>query len=131
MVSREASARHHILLWATQQPERLSPAAQRLLEHPENTLHFSVISLWEVGVKRTLNHPDFRFDPRVLRESLLDHGYLELVVSAEHALAIDALPPLHRDPFDRFLLCQALVEGLTLVTNDRLVTQYPVPAFRV
>lgn len=121
----------HILLWATHQPERLSVAAQHVLEDPESTLYFSVISLWEVGVKRTLNRPDFRFDPRDLRESLLDHGYLELVVSAEHALAIEALPPLHRDPFDRFLLCQARVEGLTLVTNDKLVTQYAVPTLRV
>lgn len=53
-------------------------------------------------------------------------GYLELPVSGEHALAVERLPPLHRDPFDRMLLCQAMVEGLTIVTNDEILSQYPV-----
>jgi PIN domain nuclease of toxin-antitoxin system len=93
-------------------------------------LFFSVVSLWEVGVKRALKRADFDFDPHLLRGVLLSRGFRELSVSAEHALAVDQLPPLHRDPFDRLLLCQTLVEGVTLLTKDERVLQYPVSVRR-
>ena len=60
-----------------------------------------------------------------LRRGLLDNGWRELVVSSEHAVATLGLPPLHKDPFDRMLLAQARVEGLSLVTSDELVARYP------
>ena len=79
-------------------------AALALMTAPENELIFSVASLWEIVIKRGLGRDDFQVDPRVLRRSLLDNGYQELVIQSEHAVAVDALPQIHRDPFDRLLV---------------------------
>ncbi|MEO6147070.1 MAG: type II toxin-antitoxin system VapC family toxin [Sulfuriferula sp.] len=117
----------HLLLWAAGQPERLSAATRALLEDPQNELIFSSASLWEVSIKRGLGRDDFRVDPRLLRRGLLDNGYSELPITSEHAVSIDGLPPIHKDPFDRMLVAQAMVEGITLLTADPLVAQYPGP----
>lgn len=88
---------------------------------------FSAVALWEIAIKRALERPDFDVDPRVLHGELLDNGYEELVVTARHGMAVQALPLLHRDPFDRLLIAQAMVEGVTLLTADRQVLQYGQP----
>jgi PIN domain nuclease of toxin-antitoxin system len=121
----------HLLLWAAQGFERLPPDAQLLMGDAANELIFSVASLWEIVIKRGLGRDDFQVDPRVLRRSLLDNGYSELSILSEHAVAIDALPPIHKDPFDRLLVAQAIVEGITLLTADTLVADYPGPVRRV
>jgi PIN domain nuclease of toxin-antitoxin system len=117
----------HLLLWAAGDPERLSPAARALISEPENELFFSAASLWEIAIKRGLGRSDFKVDARVLRRGLLDNGYSELPIGSEHAVAIDGLAPIHKDPFDRILVAQATVEGITLLTVDALVAQYPGP----
>jgi PIN domain nuclease of toxin-antitoxin system len=117
----------HVLLWAAGEPDRLSAAARELLLDPQNELLFSAASLWEIAIKRTLGREDFRVEPRVLRRGLLDNGYVELPITSQHAVSIDALPPVHKDPFDRLLVAQALVEGVTLVTSDTRLLQYPAP----
>jgi PIN domain nuclease of toxin-antitoxin system len=117
----------HLLLWGAGQPDRLSAAARSLLQDPANDLVFSVASLWEITIKRGLGRADFRVEPRVLRRGLRDHGYTELAITAEHALAVDLLPPIHKDPFDRLLLAQAVMEGITLLTADPIVARYPAP----
>lgn len=94
---------------------------------PKNELIFSVASLWEIVIKCGLNRPDFSVDARVLRRGLLDNGYRELPILSEHAVAIEALPPIHKDPFDRLLIAQATVEGITLLTDDTTVARYPGP----
>ena len=116
----------HVLLWAAGQPKRLAPRLRRLLERPESELLFSAASLWEAVIKRGLGRGDFQVDVRELRRGLLGNEYHELPVSGEHALALDALPPLHKDPFDRILVAQCLVEGVTLVTADPLLARYPI-----
>lgn len=121
----------HVLLWAAGQPQRLSQAARKLLNSPQNELLFSAASLWEITIKHTLGRDDFRVDPRVLRRGLLDNGYTELPISSQHAVSIDSLPPLHKDPFDRLLLAQALTEGITLVTSDARLVLYGGPVRRV
>jgi len=78
-------------------------------------------------IKRGLGREDFAVDARLLRRGLLDNGYSELPIVSEHVVAIDSLPPIHKDPFDRILVAQATVEGVTLLTNDSLVSQYPGP----
>lgn len=83
------------------------------------------MSLWEVVIKRALGRPDFRIDPRLLRRGLVENGYVELAVTSDHALAVDLLPALHKDPFDRLLVAQALAEGLSLVTADAQLSPYP------
>jgi PIN domain nuclease of toxin-antitoxin system len=120
-----------LLLWAAGQPERLSPRARRLISDSDNELFFSAASLWEITIKTTLGRQDFHVEPRVLRRGLLDNGYIELPVTSEHAVSIDTLPPLHKDPFDRLLLTQALVEGITLLTADAQLARYRGPLRKV
>ena len=117
----------HVLLWAAGLPSRLSDEARSLIEEPSTEVVFSAASLWEVAVKSGLGREDFRVDPRLLRRGLLEHGYVELPVTGTHAVAIDLLPPIHRDPFDRMLVAQAQVEGITLLTADAVVARYPGP----
>jgi PIN domain nuclease of toxin-antitoxin system len=117
----------HLLLWAAGEPERLSSRARRLINDAQNELLFSAASLWEVAIKRGLGREDFKVDPRLLRRGLLDNGYNELPIISDHVVAIDSLPPIHKDPFDRLLVAQATVEGVTLLTLDPLVAQYPGP----
>lgn len=120
-----------VLLWAAGQPERLSARARKLLSDPENELLFSAASLWEVAIKSALGREDFQVEPRLLRRGLLDNGYVELPVTSEHAVGIDALPPHHKDPFARLLLTQALVEGVVLLTADGQLARYRGPVRKV
>ncbi|AMP14567.1 type II toxin-antitoxin system VapC family toxin [Collimonas pratensis] len=117
----------HLLLWAAGTPDRLSAPALALIGSQENELFFSAASLWEIAIKRGLGRSDFQVDARLLRRGLLDNGYSELVIDSKHAVAIDSLPPIHKDPFDRILVAQATVEGILLLTVDSLVAQYPGP----
>ncbi len=117
----------HLLLWAAGKPDRLSPEATELLMDPANELWFSSASLWEITIKRSLDRMDFRVDPRRLWRMLLAHGYRELAISSEHTIAVGALPPPHKDPFDRLLIAQAHVEKITLLTADATVASYGEP----
>jgi PIN domain nuclease of toxin-antitoxin system len=117
----------HLLLWAAGEPERLSKRARTLIGNPSNELLFSAASLWEVAIKRGLGREDFKVDARLLRRGLLDNGYSELPIISDHVVATESLPPIHKDPFDRVLVAQATVEGVTLLTIDPLVSQYPGP----
>ena len=120
-----------IVLWAVNQPDRLSVAARTLLTNTENDLLFSPASLWEVVIKNALGRDDFRVEPRILRRGLLDNGYAELPITSEHTVNIESLPHLHKDPFDRILLAQAFTEGITLVTSDVQVARYGGPVRKV
>jgi PIN domain nuclease of toxin-antitoxin system len=117
----------HLLLWAAGHPDRLSGEAYTLIKNPENELLFSAASLWEVAIKRGLGRDDFKVDVRLLRRGLLDNGYGELPIVSDHVVAIESLPSIHKDPFDRVLVAQATVEGITLLTIDSLVAKYPGP----
>ena len=121
----------HLLLWAAGNPDRLPAAARRLLDDLQNELIFSSASLWEVAIKHGLGRGDFRVDARLLRRGLLDNGYGELPITSEHAVARDGLPAIHKNPFDRILVAQSMVEGITLLTADPLVAQYPAPVRKV
>ncbi|MDD5365795.1 MAG: type II toxin-antitoxin system VapC family toxin [Gallionellaceae bacterium] len=121
----------HLLLWAAGLPERLSAQARRLIEAADSELFFSAASLWEIAIKRGLGREDFQVDVRLLRRGLLDNGYSELPIGSEHAVAVDSLPAIHKDPFDRILVAQAMLEGITLITSDTVVAQYPGPVRKV
>lgn len=120
----------HLLLWAAGAPEKLSAPLRQLLEQPETELLFSPASLWEVAIKNALGRDDFRVEPSLLRRGLVDNGYGELPITAEHAVAVAVLPLLHKDPFDRMLIAQASVEGVELLTVDEQVGRYPGPIRR-
>jgi PIN domain nuclease of toxin-antitoxin system len=117
----------HVLLWAAYSPEQLSKNALKILRDEQNELWFSAASMWEIAIKRSLTRSDFLVEPRSLRRALIDNGYGELHITGEHAVTIDLLPPIHKDPFDRILVAQAMVEGITLVTSNPIVSKYPGP----
>jgi PIN domain nuclease of toxin-antitoxin system len=114
----------HLLLWAAGQPERLSKKARGFIEKGEHELFFSSGSLWEIVIKRNLGRDDFKVDACIFRRGLLDNGYSELPIASEHVVAIEGLPQHHKDPFDRVLVAQAIVEGITLLTSDPTVARY-------
>jgi PIN domain nuclease of toxin-antitoxin system len=120
----------HVLLWAAGDPSKLSRKTRTLLSTADNALLFSVASLWEIAIKRQLGRADFKVDPRLLRRGLLDNGYGEIVIASAHVVAIDSLPDIHRDPFDRLLIAQARVEGVALLTSDNAVLRYGEPALK-
>ncbi|WP_108462808.1 type II toxin-antitoxin system VapC family toxin [Devosia naphthalenivorans] len=114
----------HLLLWAATDPDRLPAVARTELENMDNVLMFSAASVWEVTIKNGLGRADFAVDAALLRRGLLDNGYEELPVTGQHAVQVGRLPPLHKDPFDRILVAQSLVEGIALLTSDALVARY-------
>jgi PIN domain nuclease of toxin-antitoxin system len=117
----------HLLVWAMGAPERLPTGLAPMLQDPSHTPVFSVASLWELVIKQALGRPDFKLEPAMLRRALLDGGWQELAIQAQHVLAVAALPTLHRDPFDRLLLAQASIDGLLLITADHQLAAYPGP----
>ena len=121
----------HLLLWAASEPHRIPKPARVLIEDLENELLFSAASLWEITIKRSIGRADFRVDPRVLRRALLDNSYSELPITGDHVVHVDQLPSKHQDPFDRVLVAQAMVEGITLLTNDQKLLDYPGPIRKV
>ncbi len=125
----------HLLLWAAGwlpgAAGGLPKRAVELLNDPESELYFSAASLWEIVIKNGLGRSDFLVDVRLLRRGLLDNGYARLPITDEHAIAVGALPDLHKDPFDRILIAQATVEGIPLVTADARVAAYPGPIWKV
>ena len=112
----------HILLWAA--VDGLPKPARKYFSE-ENELYFSPASIWEIVVKRALNRNDFQIDPKAFHANLLKAGYKELPVTAKHALALESLPEIHKDPFDRILLSQAISEQMPFVTADREIAKYP------
>jgi PIN domain nuclease of toxin-antitoxin system len=117
----------HLLLWAASGSDKLTKEMQHLIENEMNELYFSPASLWEIAIKAALKKTDFKIDTHVLRRNLLDNGYLELPIQSNHVVIVQDLPLIHKDPFDRILIAQAIVEGLTLYTSDALIAQYPGP----
>jgi PIN domain nuclease of toxin-antitoxin system len=121
----------HLTLWIPSGDERVSPKMLRLLEEDENEFLFSTVSLWEIAIKRSLGRADFQIDSRGVRRQLQRAGYEELPVLGEHAMAVDTIPFIHKDPFDRLLIAQATVEGITLLTADAVIAKYPGPIRKV
>lgn len=119
----------HMLLWAA--AGTLPAKAAELIVDGENQLFFSPASIWEIGIKKSLGRPDFKVDPEVLQRGLLDNHYQELSITSRHALVVNDLPPLHKDPFDRMLLAQAKAEGIMLLTSDAFLREYPGPVLFV
>jgi len=114
-------------LWFATGAVELSDVANEAFENPENDVYLSAVSMWEIAVKHALGRlplpaaPD-TYVPRLRRQ----HGIEPLPLDEEAALHLVRLPPLHRDPFDRMLICQAIVGGMVVLTPDAAVTQYPV-----
>lgn len=114
----------HLLLWAAFEPSRLSPKATKALRSRGIPLAFSLASLWEVAIKTSLGRPDFSVDPGLLHRSLLAEGFVEMPITAPHLVWVAALSWVHRDPFDRLLVAQAIEDQVTLLTADATLKRY-------
>lgn len=117
----------HLLLWLAEGSPRLPRRAVEVAEDPGATILFSAVSLWEIAIKTGLNRPDFHVDPALMQHGLLTNGFEELPVKGVHAIALNALPLLHRDPFDRMLIAQAVAEQVQLLSMDRAFARYSGP----
>jgi PIN domain nuclease of toxin-antitoxin system len=114
-------------LWLAWDAPELSPKARALFRDPANEVFLSVVSCWEIALKASLGKLPLPGDPARLVPDLRErHGVLSLPLDEATALHVARLPPLHRDPFDRMLVCQAITGGLTILTPDPLVSAYPV-----
>lgn len=121
----------HILLWAAAAPEKLSGPFRELLADEAHQLCFSAASLWEIAIKSSLGREDFQVDVHVFRRALLDNGYTELPIDSRHAVNTCMLPAIHKDPFDRILVSQAIIEGMRLLTADAKIALYSGPIVKM
>ena len=119
----------HILLWAA--ADSLPPAAAKYVLDESNELFFSPASIWEIVIKHGLNRADFSADPNLLNNALLENGYKQIPITAEHTLITGTLPQHHKDPFDRILLAQSISEGISLLTADEVLVKYPAPVIYI
>jgi PIN domain nuclease of toxin-antitoxin system len=120
----------HLILWGANAPEKIPEAARSIIDDRGNEAWFSAASMWEVAIKRT-RYKHFLADVDALRRGLLANAWRELVVDSNHVSAVLDLPSIHADPFDRMLIAQAKVAGLTLLTSDKMVARYPGNIMRV
>lgn len=117
-----------VFLWLAEGDASLEEAAREAVTDPENDVLLSAASAWEIAIKQGLGRLDLRVPPEdyVPQQRRL-HRVESLPISEEATLQVGKLPDLHRDPFDRLLVAQAIVHGLTIVTPDRAIKGYPVP----
>jgi PIN domain nuclease of toxin-antitoxin system len=113
----------HVLIWLDTQPERLSEHILGLLRDPKHDVYCSAASFWEIAIKQNLGKLQVQGPLPGLLER---YGFAELPVTASDAETVRALPPHHRDPFDRMLIAQAMARNLVLVSGDRQIRAYEV-----
>lgn len=118
----------HIFIWLDSAPGKLSPQAHALCADTSNTLLLSVVSAWEMQVTAQLGKLTLMLPlQQIITGQQQANGIQILPVELAHVLALDSLPLHHKDPFDRLLIAQAIVEGATILTADRAFAAYPVP----
>ncbi|HET6573479.1 MAG TPA: type II toxin-antitoxin system VapC family toxin [Fimbriiglobus sp.] len=116
----------HTFVWAAEEADKLSDPAKAFLNDPANTIFLSAVSVWEIVIKHKLGKLPLSKPLGAILSQLPVAGITLLPVQVDHALAVDRLPDPHRDPFDRLLAAQAIVEGAVLITADKIFQQYPV-----
>ncbi len=117
----------HIFLWYITNDAKLSMKAQTAIRDPGNDVYLSAASIWEAVIKFQLGKLPLPHKPDdYLSQQRIAHSILALPIEEGAMPLLASLPPLHRDPFDRMLVAQALQHGLTLVTQDPLLLAYPV-----
>ncbi len=114
----------HTLIWVFDSNPTLSQAARDAIADGANEVYVSAVTAWEIAIKRGLKKLELRGD---YQKGLELYRFTPLAITTEHALAVETLEPHHSDPFDRLLIAQAKLEGLTLVTRDARFSAYDVP----
>lgn len=117
----------HVWVWWTTMNPKLGPGTRAAIANAQEVC-LSVASAWELAIKRQLGKLKIPRNMDLQAEFALD-GFVPVTITLEHALVAASLPPIHKDPFDRMLVAQARVEGLTLVTADPMLSRYDVPTF--
>jgi len=117
----------HVILWWLGDSDELSDQVKDLLD-TEPSVHLSAVSAWEIAIKQSLGKLD---GPDDLAERVRDSQFTSLPITAGHGVRAGRLPALHRDPFDRILVAQAQIEGMTVVTRDKWIPRYDVPVMAV
>lgn len=112
------------LFWYVSEPEKLSAETFATIDDPDSEIHFSAVDLWQLAIKRAKGK--FEFDDLETLDAASEQHFVELPVTSRYGLEAAALPPYHSDPFDRMLIAQARLEGLTLVSSDRQFSHYRV-----
>ena len=117
----------HTFIWFDSEPAKLSPRAVQLLTDPNNQVFLSVASVWELVIKVASGKLTLRDEVRTIVEGQVTQNAVDLLdIRVDHALAVGTLPDVHKDPFDRILAAQALVESAVLLTRDPVFTRYPI-----
>ncbi|SRR5579884_2230389 len=116
----------HTFIWWDSDPGKLPAPALAALRDRSNTVWFSVVSAWEIIIKAQLGKLTLRLPLRDIIAQQQANGIQILPVTLPHTLAVEGLPPVHKDPFDRLLAAQAFVEGAELVSADPIFSHYPV-----
>lgn len=117
----------HTFLWWTTDDRRVSPRVRAIFRDPSNDFLFSAASAWELITKAQVGKIKLPCDPdRFIVEQLALNAFVALPIDLTHALRVQTLPLHHRDPFDRILIAQNLMEKLPIVTADPLIAQYSV-----
>ena len=116
----------HTFMWWDSNASKLSAPAQAFLQNPANTVLLSVVSVWEILIKSQLGKLALRAPLRTILVQQQASGLKILPISLDHVLALEALPAVHKDPFDRLLIAQANVEGAVLLSADPVFARYPV-----
>ncbi len=114
----------HILLWWLGDVQKLSAQIRGVISSPENVIFVSTATVWEMSIKKSLGKLSV---PNNLLEKLKDNNFTILNITAEHGLRVTDLPLHHKDPFDRMLIAQSLIESLTIITLDTKFPLYDVP----
>lgn len=117
----------HLLIWLSAASDRLPDIVRQTVENTNNELFFSAASIWELSIKESTGRARIELPPALLHRKLLANDFKELPVTAAHGLGILSLPAIHKDPFDRILIAQAIAEDMVLMTSDETIAQYEGP----
>lgn len=115
----------HILLWLQSEPEKIHPKIQTLLLENSTIVFYSMVNLWEIAVKNNLKRQNFNVDIDLLVSACEQNDFIRLDLQLAHVKQYQELPLIHRDPFDRILIAQAISENLCLITDDGIIKDYP------
>jgi PIN domain nuclease of toxin-antitoxin system len=121
----------HVALWAVTDDDHLSRDARQYLEDSENRVFVSAASVWEISIKHAIRSGEMPLSGADAKSYFEASGYTWVPITASHAAAVDGLPPIHKDPFDRILVAQAMHEPLLLLTHDKRLVEYSASAVRV
>ncbi|MEP6988699.1 MAG: type II toxin-antitoxin system VapC family toxin [Chloroflexota bacterium] len=117
----------HTFIWWISKPDQLSPNVLSLLDDENNKPVISVVNIWEIQIKNAVGKMDLNFSLDDIVETYRENGIEILPIYPNHVLRLSSLPDHHRDPFDRILVAQAIVENITVISKDPKIKQYPVP----